>query len=199
MQFLLRISKLIDGLNNFVGRSVMWLVLVVVFISSLNAISRKLFHVSSNAWLELQWYLFGAIFLLAGGYTLLKNAHVRVDVVANMLSEKKQIAIEIFCTIFFLMPAALIVLYFSWPVFIDSYVSGEVSSNYGGLIRWPAKLLIPIGFTLLILAGISHLIKCVGFLMGVSPNPTRNLQSKTAEEKLAEEIAVRAEIKTAKK
>src|SRR5690606_3309810 len=151
------------------------------------------------AWLELQWYLFGAIFLLAGGYTLLKNAHVRVDVVANMLSEKKQIAIEIFCTIFFLMPAALIVLYFSWPVFIDSYVSGEVSSNYGGLIRWPAKLLIPIGFTLLILAGISHLIKCVGFLMGVSPNPTRNLQSKTAEEKLAEEIAVRAEIKTAKK
>src|SRR5690606_17300149 len=136
MQFLLRISKLIDGLNNFVGRSVMWLVLVVVFISSLNAISTKLFHVSSNAWLELQWYLFGAIFLLAGGYTLLKNAHVRVDVVANMLSEKKQIAIEIFCTIFFLMPAALIVLYFSWPVFIDSYVSGEVSSNYGGLIRW---------------------------------------------------------------
>lgn len=199
MQFLLRISKLIDGLNNFVGRSVMWLVLVVVLISALNAISRKLFHVSSNAWLELQWYLFGAIFLLAGGYTLLKNAHVRVDVVANMLSEKKQIAIEIFCTIFFLMPAALIVLYFSWPVFIDSYVSGEVSSNYGGLIRWPAKLLIPIGFTLLILAGISHLIKCVGFLMGVSPNPTRNLQSKTAEEKLAEEIAVRAEIKTAKK
>lgn len=199
MQFLLRVSKVIDGLNNFVGRSVMWLVLVVVLISALNAISRKLFHVSSNAWLELQWYLFGAIFLLAGGYTLLKNAHVRVDVVANMLSEKKQIAIEIFCTIFFLMPAALIVLYFSWPVFIDSYVSGEVSSNYGGLIRWPAKLLIPIGFTLLILAGISHLIKCVGFLMGVSPNPTRNLQSKTAEEKLAEEIAVRAEIKTAKK
>lgn len=199
MRFLLRISKVIDGLNNFVGRSVMWLVLVVVLISALNAISRKAFHVSSNAWLELQWYLFGAIFLLTGGYTLLKNAHVRVDVVANMLSEKKQIAIEIFCTIFFLMPAALIVLYFSWPVFIDSYVSGEVSSNYGGLIRWPAKLLIPIGFTLLILAGISHLIKCVGFLMGVSPNPTRNLQSKTAEEKLAEEIAVRAEIKTAKK
>lgn len=199
MQFFLTLSNWIDKLNVFVGRTVMWLVLVVVLISSMNAVSRKAFDMSSNAWLELQWYMFGAIFMLAGGYTLLRNEHVRVDVFSVLLSERKQILLEIFGVIFFLMPASLLVLYFSWPVFIESYMSGETSSNSGGLIRWPAKILIPIGFTLLILSGFSHLIKCIGFLLGKCPNPTRNLKKKSAEEELAEEIAAQAELKIVKK
>lgn len=199
MQFLLTLSKLIDKLNVFVGRTVMWLVLIVVLVSSMNAISRKAFNLSSNMWLELQWYMFGAIFLLAGGYTFLRNSHVRVDIFATLLTERKQVMIEIFGVIFFLMPASLILLYFSIPVFWDSFLSGEVSSNSGGLIRWPAKLLIPIGFILLILAGISHLIKCIGFLKGICTNPTRAIQEKTPEEILAEEIAAQAELKIAKR
>ena len=199
MQPLLTLSSLIDKLNVLVGRTVMWLVLIVVLVSSMNAISRKAFDMSSNMWLELQWYLFGAIFLLAAGYTFLRNSHVRVDIFSTMLSERKQIMIEIFGVLFFLMPACFILLYFSIPVFWESFVSGEMSSNSGGLIRWPAKLLIPIGFTLLILAGISHLIKCIGFLKGVCVNPTKTLLEKTPEEKLAEEIAAQAELKLMKK
>lgn len=199
MQSLLNLSKLIDKLNVLVGRTVMWLVLIVVLVSSINAVSRKAFDMSSNMWLELQWYLFGAIFLLAAGYTFLRNSHVRVDIFTAMLSERKQIMIEIFGVIFFLMPACLIVFYFSLPVFWDSFVSGEVSSNSGGLIRWPAKLLIPVGFMLLILAGVSHLIKCIGFLKGLCVNPTKALLEKSPEERLAEEIAAQAELKTVKR
>ena len=110
--------------------------------------------------------MFGAMFLLTAGYTLLKNDHVRVDIIASKLSRRAQIGIEIFGVLFFLMPACLLIMYLSWPVFMDSYLSNEYSSNSGGLIRWPVKLLIPVGFALLALAGLSHLIKCVGFLAG---------------------------------
>lgn len=192
MQSLLSISRLIDWINERVGRAVTWLTLVVVVVSSANAIVRKLFNTSSNAWLELQWYLFGAMFLLAAGYTLLKNDHVRVDILSAKLTRQTQIKIEIFGVIFFLLPACTLILILSWPVFMDSFVQNEQSSNSGGLVRWPVKLLIPIGFALLVAAGISHLIKCIGFLMGLCPDPTLKAQAKSAEEELADEIARQA-------
>ncbi|HWK71050.1 TRAP transporter small permease subunit [Pollutimonas sp. M17] len=193
MKTLLALSRLIDAINRRVGRAVTWLILIVVLVSAGNAVVRKVFNVSSNAWLELQWYLFGAIFLLSAGYTLLKNEHVRVDVIAQRFSRRTQIKIEIFGVLFFLLPACVLIMWLSWPMFMDSWLTHEYSSNSGGLLRWPAKLLIPIGFALLIAAGISHLIKCIGFLAGAAPDPTEKLAEKTAEELLAEEIARDAE------
>jgi len=188
MRSLLALSRLIDGLNRRVGAAVAWLILIVVVISATNAVFRKAFDMSSNAWLELQWYLFGAIFLLAAGYTLLNNEHVRVDVLASKLSERAQARIEIFGVLFFLLPICVMILKLSWPMVVESYVVHEVSSNSGGLVRWPVKALVPAGFVLLILAGVSHLIKLIGFLAGACPNPTRK-HAKTAEELLAEDIA----------
>jgi TRAP-type mannitol/chloroaromatic compound transport system permease small subunit len=159
MNFLLKISRAIDALNRMVGRATYWLVLVAVLISSFNAISRKTLDMSSNAMLEIQWYLFSAIFLLCAGYTLLNNEHVRVDVVFGRLSRRKQVVVEIFGLLVFLAPMALLVLVLSWAPFMDAYLSGEVSANAGGLIRWPVKLLIPVGFALLALQGASELIK----------------------------------------
>lgn len=188
MKAFLALSRLIDAINVGVGRTVMWLTLVVVLVSSGNAVVRKIFHVSSNLWLEMQWYLFGAIFLLTAGYTLLRNEHVRVDIVSSRLSRRKQIYIEIFGVLFFLFPACILIMVLSWPMFMDSYVTNEQSSNSGGLIRWPVKLLVPIGFALLVAAGLSHLIKCVAFLRGAAPDPTAR-DNVTAEAELAEEIA----------
>lgn len=193
MKFFLTLSKLIDTINEKVGQAVIWLTLVVVMVSATNAVIRKIFNVSSNAWLELQWYLFGAIFLLAAGYTFLRNEHVRVDVLSQSFSKRTQIMIEIFGVIFFLFPACILIFWLSLPFFYQSLVLNELSSNTGGLIRWPAKLLIPVGFGLLILAGLSHLIKCVGFLMGRCPDPTARPKGKSAEEELAEEILRMAE------
>lgn len=194
MNFFLRISHAIDYLNTKVGKAVTWLTLIVVFVSATNAVVRKLFNISSNAWLELQWYLFGAIFLLAAGYTFLRNEHVRVDVVAQRFSRRTQIKIEIFGVIFFLFPACALIFWLSLPYFYESFVLNEQSSNTGGLVRWPVKLLIPLGFGLLILAGVSHLIKCVGYLKGVCPDPTARSEGKTAEELLAEEIRAQAQL-----
>lgn len=188
MNFFLAISRAIDALNLAIGRTVLWLTLIVVFVSAGNAIMRKLFHISSNAWLELQWYLFGAIFLLAAGYTFLRNEHVRVDVLSTKLSPRTQVYIEAIGIIFFLFPAAALIFWLSLPYFYDSFIRNELSSNTGGLIRWPAKLLIPVGFGLLILSGVSRLIKCVAFLAGKGPNPMKPEQVKSAEEELAEEI-----------
>ncbi|NYT65319.1 TRAP transporter small permease subunit [Alcaligenaceae bacterium] len=193
MKALLALSSLIDTVNRFVGRAVTWLILIVVVISASNAVIRKAFNVSSNAWLELQWYLFGAIFLLAAGYTLLKNEHVRVDVLSQRLSRRTQAKIEIFGVLFFLLPAAVLILWLSWPMFMDSFVTHEQSSNAGGLLRWPAKLLIPIGFALLIAAGVSQAIKNLGFLLGMGPDPQEKLHAKSAEELLAEDIVRVAE------
>ena len=193
MRLLLAISRAIDAVNGLIGRNVSWLVLVVVLVSTGNALSRKFLHSSSNAWLELQWYLFGAMFLLASGYALTKNDHVRVDILAQKLSKRTQILIEIFGLLFFLMPATVLIMWLAWPMFWESWVTDETSSNSGGLVRWPVKLLIPLGFSLLIAAGISQLIKCVGFLKGVCPDPTRRGEGKTAEEEFAEELAQLAE------
>jgi TRAP-type mannitol/chloroaromatic compound transport system permease small subunit len=193
MRILLALSRLIDAISLRVGQAVMWVTLIVVFISAGNAIVRKVLHVSSNAWLEVQWYMFGAVFLLTAGYTLLKNEHVRVDVFSSKLSQRTQIYIEIIGVLFFLLPMAILIMWLSWPMFMDSFVTNEQSSNSGGLVRWPVKLLIPVGFGLLVLAGISHLIKCVGFLAGMCPDPREREKTMTAEEELALEIAREAQ------
>ena len=188
MKFLLAVSRAIDALNQRIGQTVLWLTLVVVLVSAGNAVVRKVLHISSNAWLELQWYLFGAIFLLASGYTYLRNEHVRVDVLSSRLSPRVQVIIEILGILFFIFPAAALIFWLSIPYFYESFRLQELSSNTGGLIRWPAKLLIPVGFALLILSGVSRLIKCVAFLAGKGPNPMVSAKEKTAEEELAEEI-----------
>lgn len=159
MKLLLSLSRAIDATNRAVGRAAYWLVLIAVLISTFNAISRKTLSISSNAMLEIQWYLFSAVFLLCAGYTLLSNEHVRVDVVFGRLSRRKQVAVEIFGLLFFLAPMTVLILVLSWGPLVGAYASGEVSSNAGGLIRWPVKLLIPLGFGLLLLQGVSQLIK----------------------------------------
>jgi len=193
MQGLLRLSGAIDWLNEKVGRSVIWLVLIAVLISAGNAIIRKAFDMSSNAWLEVQWYLFSAIFLLAAGYTLLRNEHVRIDVLLHRLPKRGQIWVDILGMVFFLAPFVLLMIYLSWPVFMRAYVSGEMSENAGGLIRWPVYILVPIGFALLALQGVSELIKRFAFLKGLIDDPTHKKVEKTAEEELAEAIRAEAE------
>lgn len=193
MGFFLMLSRWIDGLIASIGKAVTWLTLIVVLVSAANAVVRKVFMTSSNAWLELQWYLFGAIFLLAAGYTFLRNEHVRVDVLSSRLSRRTQIKIEIFGVLFFMLPACALVFWLSLPYFQESWVLNEQSSNTGGLVRWPVKLLIPVGFGMLILTGLSHLIKCIGYLRGLCPDPMARQQDKSAEERLAEEIRLEAE------
>ncbi len=168
MRPLLRIASAIDGLNERVGRAAYWLVLAAVLVSALNALARYTMNMSSNAWLELQWYLFAAIFLLGAGYTLKANGHVRIDLVLARLSPRAQAWVDVAGTLLFLFPMALLILYFSWPMFVDSYASREMSGDAGGLVRWPAKALIPAGFALLILQGLSELIKRIAFLRGVA-------------------------------
>jgi TRAP-type mannitol/chloroaromatic compound transport system permease small subunit len=190
---LLQLSKLIDRLNEFVGRNVAWLVLAAVLISAINAAVRKAFNTSSNAFLEIQWYLFAAVFLLAAGYTLLRQEHVRIDVILHRFAKRTQIKVEIFGLVAFLFPFVVTVIWLVWPLVTKAYVSGEMSSNAGGLIRWPVYALIPAGFVLLGLQGISELIKRVGFLQGLCEDPSKKKQQKTAEEELAEAIRAAAE------
>jgi TRAP-type mannitol/chloroaromatic compound transport system permease small subunit len=167
MSSLLSFSRFIDAVNEKIGLAISWALLLAVLICSGNALVRYIFNNSSNAWLEIQWYLFGAIFLLASAYTLKRNEHVRIDVVVGRFSKRTQVWIDLFGFIFFLLPATLLILYFSIPFAYESIRNQEVSSNAGGLIIWPAKTLIPVGFFLLTLQGISELIKRVGFLMGL--------------------------------
>lgn len=166
MSFLLLLSRFIDALNERIGHAVSWALLAAVLICSGNAMVRYTFNMSSNAWLEIQWYLFSAIFLLASPYTLRRNEHVRIDVIAGRLSKRAQAWIDLFGFLCFLLPMTLIILYFAVPYALISVQSQEYSSNAGGLIVWPAKLLIPIGFLLLSLQGISEFIKRLGFLLG---------------------------------
>jgi len=195
MKMLLKASRLIDAMNERIGQLVYWLVLVTVLISAGNAIVRKLFNMSSNAFLEAQWYLFSAIFLFCAGYTLLRNEHVRIDVITGRLSTKAQTWIDVFGTIFFLLPMAILFIYLSWPVFVRTWVHNEVSTNAGGLMIWPARLLVPVGFTLLALQGVSELVKRVAFLAGKGPDPVKRHDAHAAEKELAEEIKRLAEEK----
>jgi TRAP-type mannitol/chloroaromatic compound transport system permease small subunit len=185
---LLALSRLIDRVSERVGRTVLWLVLVAVLISAANATVRKIFNYSSNSFLEIQWYLFSLIFLFCAGYTLKNNEHVRIDIITGRLSARTRAAIDIFGTLFFLLPMAFLIMWLSWPVFVDAYVRHEVSTNAGGLIIWPARLMVPIGFFLLILQGLSELIKRIAFLKGMIPDPGEKHVEKTAEEELAAEI-----------
>jgi TRAP-type mannitol/chloroaromatic compound transport system permease small subunit len=166
MSFFLSLSKLIDAVNERIGLSISWALLAAVLICAGNALVRYSLNISSNAWLEIQWYLFGAIFLLASSYTLKRNEHVRIDVVVGRFSKRTQVWIDVFGFILFLLPATLLILYFAVPFAMESIRSQEMSSNAGGLIVWPAKLLIPVGFLMLTLQGISELIKRIGFLLG---------------------------------
>ena len=193
MSALLKLSRWIDRLNEFVGRWVSWLVLAAVVISALNAVVRKAFGTSSNAFLEIQWYLFAAVFLLAAGYTMLRGEHVRIDIILGRFSKRTQIKVEIFGIVAFLFPFVVVVIELVMPLVIRAYTSGEVSSNAGGLIRWPVFALVPLGFALLGLQGISELIKRIAFLMGLIDDPTRKVVAKTPEEELAEAIRLREE------
>lgn len=191
MQALLFLSRAIDRLNAFVGKYSIWLIFAATFVSAANAIVRKVFDTSSNAFLEVQWYLFAWSFLVAAGYTLLHREHVRIDVLNSRLSKKVQVWIDIFGFAFFLTPLCIAILYLSIPEVIQKYTSGEMSGNPGGLIRWPVWVAIPVGVTLLMLQGWSELIKRIAFLTGDGPDPMGKLSDKSAEEELLE--ALRAE------
>ncbi len=193
MQALLKLSKGIDSLNAFVGRHCIWLILAATVISALNAVVRKVFDYSSNAFLEVQWYLFAWSFLIAAGYTLLQREHVRIDVLNSRLSKRTQVWIDIVGFALFLTPVCLLVLYLGIPMVVSKFQSGEISGNPGGLIRWPVWLALPLGFVLLMLQGWSELIKRVAFLKGLGPDPMGRLTSKSDEEALVEALRERAE------
>lgn len=186
MSFLLSLSKLIDRLNEFIGRWLAWLVLAAVLISAGNAIVRKAFNYSSNGLLEIQWYLFAALFMLAAGYTLMRQEHVRIDVISGRFSKRTQIWIDIVGLSLFLIPFVIVVAYMAMPLVIRAYETNEMSSNAGGLIRWPVFAMLPIGLALLGVQALSELIKRVAFLKGLIPDPTRKQGAKTPEEELAE-------------
>ncbi|MEG2046014.1 MAG: TRAP transporter small permease subunit [Comamonas sp.] len=188
MQALLKLSRGIDRLNALVGRYVIWLILGATVISAVNAIVRKVLHTSSNAFLEVQWYLFAASFLLAAGYTLLEKEHVKVDVINSKLALRTRVWIDVMGFALFLTPMCLIVLYYGTPFFLQALRTGEMSSNAGGLIRWPVYLMMPLGFGLLLLQGLSELIKRIAFLAGLIDDPTVKVVEKSAEEELAEAI-----------
>jgi TRAP-type mannitol/chloroaromatic compound transport system permease small subunit len=172
LQFLLAFSRLVDRVNERIGQTVYWLVLAAVLVSSGNAVVRYLFDYSSNGWLEIQWYLFAGFFLIGAGYTLLRNEHVRIDIIISRLSPRARAWIDLLGGIFFLLPMALIIMVLAWPVFTQSFALGEYSPNAGGLLRWPVKLMIPVGFFLLSIQGVSEIIKRAAFLMGLIPDPT---------------------------
>jgi len=188
VKLLLKLSGLIDALNERVGRLSYWLILVMVLISAGNATMRYAFDKSSNAWLEIQWYLFSAVFLFGAGYTLLHNQHVRIDVISSHLSKRTRAWIDLLGTLFFLLPMAIVIMWLSWPVFVESYRIHEVSTNAGGLIIWPARLMVPVGFFLLVLQGISELIKRIAFLRDLIPDPTEKDEGPSLEEQLAEAL-----------
>lgn len=192
MQALLKFSKAVDWLNGQVGKYVIWLIFIATAVSAINAIVRKVFDTSSNAYLEAQWYLFAWSFLAAAGYTLLRREHVRIDVVNSRLPKRVQVWIDIIGFSLFLTPLCLVILYYSTPLAIQMYQSGEMSGNSGGLIRWPVWAALPVGFTLLLLQGWSELIKRIAFLRGEGPDPMGRVADKSAEEELAEALRAQA-------
>ncbi len=172
MRVLLGFSRLIDTITEFIGKSVSWLILAAVLVSAGNAVIRKIFNMSSNAWLEAQWYLFGAAFMFAAAYTLSQNEHIRIDVVYGQFSRRVQHWIDLLGHLLFLMPFVLLVLYYLFPYVRMSYVSGEVSSSAGGLIIWPAKAILLVGFLLLAFQGVSEIIKKIAIMTGNMEDPT---------------------------
>jgi len=188
MHSLLQFSRAVDALSACIGRLVMWLILITTFISAGNAIVRKLFNTSSNALLEIQWYIFAAVFMLGAGYAFLRNAHVRIDFISSKFSARTRNWIDIGGIVIFMFPLCYMMITLSWPLFHNAWVSGEMSSNSGGLIRWPVYAMIPAGFGLLALQGFSELIKRVAFLKGMGPDALDH-SGPSETELLAKEIA----------
>ena len=186
MKFWVSIAKTIDAINEIVGRVVLWLVGAATLISALNALARYGLGRSSNAWLEIQWYLFAAVFLLASGYTLMRQEHVKIDVFSGRFSKRTQIWIDVIGICVFLLPFTFIIIKLAMPLVINAYVTQEVSSNAGGLIRWPVFALLPAGMLLLAMQAVSELIKRIAFLQGLIPDPSKKQGSKTPEQELAE-------------
>lgn len=197
MHALLKLSKAVDWLNGQIGKHVIWLILASAVISAVNAVARKAFNTSSNAYLEMQWYLFAATFLLAAGYTLLNDEHVRIDVISSRLSQRTRIWIDVIGFTFFLLPLCVALLWFSVPFFLNGFDSGEMSANAGGLLRWPVYAMMPLGFGLLLLQGVSELIKRLAFLQGLIEYPTRKKTGPDAEDELAGAIRKLADEKAA--
>jgi len=189
---LLKLSSGVDALSSQIGRLIRWLVLASVLISAGNAIIRKIFNVSSNAFLEIQWYLFAGVFLLGAGFAFMRNAHVRIDFISGKLSRRTNAIIDIAGIIVFLIPLCVIMVWLSWPLFTNAWVSGEMSQNAGGLIRWPAYLLMPLGFGLLLIQALAELVKRIAFLRGLRDEPMSIEGGKSDEELLAEELAAEA-------
>ena len=188
MNILIQLSKFIDALSDRIGKLGMWLILVTTLISAVNAIVRKAFGVSSNAFLEIQWYLFAAVFMLGGGYAFLRNAHVRIDFISSKFSDRTRNWIDIGGIVVFILPLCFLMVSLSWPLFMRAFESGEMSSNAGGLIRWPVYLLIPVGFLILLLQSFSELVKRFAFLTGHGPDVLAHTGPSETQE-LAKEIA----------
>jgi TRAP-type mannitol/chloroaromatic compound transport system permease small subunit len=192
MTALLSLSRLIDKISTVVGKFTMWLILATTLISAGNALVRKIFNSSSNGLLEIQWYLFAAVFMLGAGYGLLKNSHVRIDFISTKLSDRARNWIDIVGIVAVLFPFCAISVYLGWPFFWQAFDSGEMSQNAGGLIRWPVYALIPAGFALLMLQGVSELIKRVAFLNGTGPDVLSSEESQSDEQKHLEELEAKA-------
>ena len=196
MSLVLNISRLIDFVSGLIGKMAMWLILVATLISTGNAVVRKVFGTSSNAWLEIQWYLFAAVFMLGGGYAFLRNAHVRIDFISGKFSDRTRNWIDVFGIVVFLFPLCYMMATLGWPLFERAWTSGEMSSNSGGLIRWPVYLLIPVGFALLFAQGVSELIKRIAFLTGNGPDALSHT-GPSETELLAQEIAAQEKARQA--
>ena len=192
MGALLKLSRLIDTGNEWIGKLTMWLVLAAVIISAGNASLRKAFNIGSNASLEIQWYLFAAVFMLGVGYVMLRNAHVRIDFISSKLSKRTNAIIDAIGIVIFTIPLSLIMINLGWPVFMRAFETGEMSQNAGGLIRWPMWALLPLGFSILLAQASSELIKRIAFITGHTPEPFSVEDGKSDEEKLAEELAAEA-------
>ena len=187
MSFLLQLSRLIDALTNRIGQLAMWCVLATTLISAGNAIVRKIFDMSSNAFLEIQWYLFAAVFMLGSGYAFLRNAHVRIDFVSSKFTARGRNWVDIGGIVLFVFPLCYMMATLGWPLFMNALNSGEMSSNAGGLIRWPVYALIPAGFALLALQSVSELIKRIAFLTGDGPDVLAH-EGPSDEELLAQQL-----------
>ena len=188
MKNLLQLSKSIDGLNTAVGRATMWLILATTLISAGNALVRKILNVSSNGLLEIQWYLFAAVFMLGAGYGFLKNSHVRIDFISTKLSDRTRNWIDVGGIVLVLIPFCLISIGLGWPFFMNALNSGEMSQNAGGLIRWPVYAFIPLGFALLLLQAFSELVKRLAFLQGYGPDVLSSEENKSDDQKRLEEL-----------
>ena len=186
------LSSLIDKFNELIGKLTMWLVLAAVIISAGNASLRKAFNIGSNAWLEIQWYLFAGVFMLGVGYVMLKNAHVRIDFISSKLSKRTNAIIDAIGIVIFTIPLSIIMIDLGWPLFEKAWTSGEMSQNAGGLIRWPVWALLPAGFAILLLQAASELIKRFAFITGHADEPFSVEDGRSDEEKLAEELAAEA-------